>query len=224
MTFPLGNYKDITAHRVSLIQGNDIVDILDLIGDGGGGGGGNVSGDIAALQAKDVVHDTQIAQLGTDVSAVDLRVDGAVATNTAQGVAIAGKQDQLTASAGAGQVSLLNGASTLKALQAGTGVSLTNAGSHVVVEATGGGGSGLTAAAPITLTGGEIGLTDLSGEVIRPGQCFVSHDLSCHDFAVNGLISGPGRVLLDSDTQAMIDTSVGVVAAENDVQDGDDSG
>ena len=188
----------------------NIVNVLDLAGGGI---------DISALQAKDLVHDTQIAQLGTDVLAVDTRVDGAVATNTVQGVAIAGKQDQLSAPAGAGQVSLLNGASVLKALQAGTGVSLTNAGSHVVVNATGGGVSGLTAAAPITLTGSEIGLTDLTGEVIRPGQCFVSYDLSCHDFAVNGLISGPGRVLLDSDTQASINAAVAVVSAENSAQD-----
>ena len=48
----------------------------------------------------------------------------------------------------------------------------------------------------------------------------MSTDISCHDFVLGGLISGPGRVLLDTQTQAMIDTSVVVVAAENDVQDG----
>ena len=38
MTFPLGNFKDITAHRISLFQGNAVVDIVDLINGGGGGG------------------------------------------------------------------------------------------------------------------------------------------------------------------------------------------
>ena len=185
MAFPLGNFKDITAHRVSLIQGNAVVDIVDLIN---GGGGGDVSGDIAALQANDIVHDAEISQLGTDVAAVDQRVDGAVATNTTQGVAIAGKQDQLSAPAGAGQVSLLNGASSLKALQAGTGVSLTNAGGHVVVEAA---GSSLTAAAPITITNGAIGI-DMSSSSMNLGQCFVATDLTCHDFEVWGAHQRPG--------------------------------
>ena len=60
--------------------------------------------------------------------------------------------------------------------------------------------SDLSAEAPITLTDGAIGL-DMSSSSVNIGQCFVATDLPCHNFAVAGLISGPGRVLLDSQIQ-----------------------
>ena len=160
---------------------------------GSGSGGGNPSA-IAALQAQDILHGTAIAQNGTDVSAVDVRVDAVVATNTTQGVAIAGKQDQLSASTAG--ISLLNG-TTVKALQAGSGVTLSDQTSHIVVSASGGGGgSSLTAAAPITLASGVIGL-DMASSSVNIGQCFVSTDLECHDFTCNGAMTGAGRVLIN---------------------------
>ena len=67
--------------------------------------------------------------------------------------------------------------------------------------------SDLSAETQIALTDGSIGL-DMSSSSVNIGQCFVATDLSCHDFVIAVLISGTGRVLLDSQIQTQIDTSV----------------
>ena len=120
----------------------------------------------------------------------------AAGENDAQDIVIATKQNQLLDFTQTGQVSLLNG-DTLKPLQAGTGVTLTDQTSHILVSATGGGGSSLSAAAPITLANDVIGL-DMSASSVNIGQCFVATDLTCHDLDVGGLISGPGRVNINN--------------------------
>ena len=53
MSLPLGNEANLVAHRISLIQGNAVTDIVDLFGGSGA--------DVAALQAKDVLQDAAIA-------------------------------------------------------------------------------------------------------------------------------------------------------------------
>ena len=61
MSLPLGNSEEIIAHKISLIQGNEVVDIVDLFSSAGEGGGythpathsiAEVSGLQTALNAK----------------------------------------------------------------------------------------------------------------------------------------------------------------------------
>ena len=60
-SLPLGNSDEIVAHRISLIQGNEVVDLLDLFSPGGGDNA--TAADVAALQAKDAELDSEISAL-----------------------------------------------------------------------------------------------------------------------------------------------------------------
>ena len=48
MPLNLGNAQEIVATKISLIQGSNVVNILDLIGGGGGGGGGGIVTSVTA--------------------------------------------------------------------------------------------------------------------------------------------------------------------------------
>ena len=93
MSLPLGNSREITAHKISLIQGNQVVDIVDLVAQSGN------AVDIAALQAKDAQHDGSISSLHNGYTAHNTRINALESEDTAQDTAIAAKQDQLSVSA-----------------------------------------------------------------------------------------------------------------------------
>ncbi len=61
MSLPLGNSEEIIAHKISLIQGNEVVDIVDLFTSASGGEA--AESDIAALQVKDIQHDVALSVL-----------------------------------------------------------------------------------------------------------------------------------------------------------------
>ena len=100
-------------------------------------------------------------------------------------------------------------------IQAGTGVSLTDQTSHILVSASG--GSVLTASAPITLVNDVIGI-DMSASSMNIGQCFVAHDLSCHDFTCNGAMAGAGHVLINDYVDAAAAEREPVFAVSADLE------
>ena len=120
---------------------------------------------------------------------------------------ITGKQDSLTSLSAGTQVSLLNG-TLLKPLQPGSNITLTDAGTHVVL-ASSGGGSGVAVTAPLTLNGNTVGL-DMSSAAITIGQLTVATDITCVDLQANTLY-GPAAVQITANTQAQISTAIATV-------------
>ena len=115
MSFPLGNSREITAHKINLIQGSQVVDIVDLVEQSGGGSDiAAHDARISALESADTAQDTTLAQHGGSISSLhnsytahSTRISALESADTAQDTAIAAKQDQLSVSA---PITLTNGA------------------------------------------------------------------------------------------------------------------
>ena len=102
MSLPLGNSREITAHKINLIQGNQVVDIVDLVAQSAGGSDARIT----ALESSDTAQDTTLAQHGGSISSLhnsytvhNTRISALESADTAQDTAIAAKQDQLSVSA-----------------------------------------------------------------------------------------------------------------------------
>ena len=156
---------------------------------------------------QDLINVLSLAGGSTDLTAVETRLTAVEGVNTAQDTTIAGKQDSLTSLSAGTQVSLLNG-TLLKPLQPGSNITLTDAGTHVVL-ASSGGGSGVAVTAPLTLNGNTVGL-DMSSAAITIGQLTVATDITCVDLQANTLY-GPAAVQITANTQAQISTAIATV-------------
>ena len=164
-----------------------------------------------------LVNVLDLAGGSTDLTAVETRLAAVEGANAAQDTTIAGKQDSLNSISTGTQVSLLSGA-LLKPLQPGSNVTLTDAGTHVVVASSGGGSVAVTA--PLTLNGNTVGL-DMSSSAVTIGQLTVAADVTCGDLQANTLY-GPAAVQIQTNTQAQINTAIATVepgfAAADDLE------
>ena len=191
MSLPLGNSREITAHKINLIQGSQVVDIVDLVNQSGS------AADIAAhdkrisaLESADTAQDNTLAQHGGSISSLhngytahNTRIAALESAETAQDAAIAAREPafQTTADLAKG----LNFATNPPTIELGISSALESR----IASVEAGTISALSASAPITLANDTIGL-DLSTTHVQCDQLTAQYDINCGDLTAAALYGG----------------------------------